>query len=199
MSVDYGKTYLLRIVNSVQNTDMFFSIADHNLIVVGWDGSYIKPLQISYIMITPGQTMDVLVTANQALGHYYMLASPYFDGQADDFDKSITSAIFQYNGNYTPPSSPVYPTNIPDFYNVGAASVFTTHLRSLASKEHPVDVPQSVDTRMFVTLSINMMHCPNDSCAGPNWNRLASGLNNISFANPSLDILQAYYRYFTNL
>jgi laccase len=109
---------------------MFFNIADHNLIVVRWDGSYIIPLQISYIMITPGRTMDVLVTANQALDHYYMLASPYFDGHADDFDKSITSAIFQYNGNYTPPSSLVYPTNIPDYYNVGAASLFTTHLRS---------------------------------------------------------------------
>jgi laccase len=93
MPVDYGKTYLLCIVNLVQNTDMFFTIANHNLIVVGWDGSYIKPLQISYIMITPRKTMDVLVTANQVLGHYYMLASPYFDGQADDFDKSITSAI----------------------------------------------------------------------------------------------------------
>ncbi|XP_059453486.1 laccase-14-like [Corylus avellana] len=194
MSVDYGKTYLLRIVNSVQNTDMFFSIADHNLTVVGWDGSYIKPLQMTYIMITPGQTMDVLVIANQALSHYYMLASPYFDGQADDFHKSITSAIFQYSGNYTPPSSPVWPTNIPGFYDIGAAGLFTTRLRSLASKEHPVDVPQSVDTRMFVTVSINMMHCPNASCAGLDGNRLASGLNNISFANPSLDILQAYYR-----
>ncbi|KAE8056015.1 hypothetical protein FH972_012818 [Carpinus fangiana] len=160
MSIDYGKTYLLRIVNSVQNTNMFFTIAYHNLRVVRWDGSYIKPLQISYIMITPKQTMDVLVTANQALGHYYMLASPYFDGQADGFDKSITSAIFQYNGNYTPPSSLVYPTNIPDFYNVGAASLFTTHLRSFASKEHSVDVPQSVDTRVFVTLSITHDEMP---------------------------------------
>jgi laccase len=173
---------------------MFFSIADHNLTVVGWDGSYIKPLPVTFIMITPGQTMDVLVTANQALSHYYMLASPYFDGQADDFDKSITSAIFQYNGNYTPPSSPVYPTNIPGFYDVAAASMYTTRLRSLASPEHPVDVPQDVTTRMFITVSINMMRCPNASCAGPDGNRLASGLNNISFANPSLDILQAYYR-----
>ncbi|XP_050269253.1 laccase-14-like [Quercus robur] len=195
MSVDYGKTYLLRIVNSVMNTDMFVAIADHNLTVVGWDGSYIKPLEVSYIMITPGQTMDVLVTANQSPSHYYMLASPYFDGQADDFDKSITSAVFQYNGNYTPPSIPVYPSSIPGFYDVGAASFYTTSLRSLASPEHPVDVPLNVTTRMFITVSIGMMHCPNDSCAGPAGNRLASSLNNISFANPKLDILEAYYRH----
>lgn len=195
ISVDYGKTYLLRIVNAVMNTDMFVAIADHNLTVVGWDGSYVKPLEVSYIMITPGQTMDVLVTANQSPSHYYMLASPYFDGQADDFDKSITSAIFQYNGNYTPPSIPVYPSNIPGFYDVGAASYYTTKLRSLASPEHPVDVPLNVTTRMYITVSIGMMRCPNDSCAGPAGNRLASSLNNISFANPKLDILEAYYRY----
>ena len=140
MSVDYGKTYLLYIVNSVMNTDMFVAIADHNLTVVGWDGSYIKLLEVSYIMINLGQTVDVLVTANQSPSHYYMLASPYFDGQADDFDKSITSAIFQYNGNYTPPSMPVYPSNIPGFYDVGATSFYTTKLRSLASPQHPVDV-----------------------------------------------------------
>ncbi|KAF3953743.1 hypothetical protein ACB098_01G158000 [Castanea mollissima] len=195
MSVDYGKTYLLRIVNSVMNTDMFVAIADHNLTVVGWDGSYVKPLEVSYIMITPGQTMDVLVTANQSPSYYYMLASPYFDGQADDFDKSIASAIFQYNGNYTPPSIPVYPSNIPGFYDVGAASYYTTKLRNLASPEHPVDVPLNVTTRMYITVSIGMMHCPNDSCAGPAGNRLASSLNNISFANPKLDILEAYYRH----
>ena len=140
MSVDYGKTYLLYIVNSVMNTDMFVAIADHNLTVVGWDGSYIKLLEVSYIMINLGQTVDVLVTANQSPSHYYMLASPYFDGQADDFDKSITSVIFQYNGNYTPPSMPVYPSNIPGFYDVGATSFYTTKLRSLASPQHPVDV-----------------------------------------------------------
>ncbi|KAB1220756.1 putative laccase-9 [Morella rubra] len=194
MSVDYGKTYLLRIVNTVENVNMFFAIADHNLTVVGWDGSYVKPLVSSYIMITPGQTMDVLVTANMSLGQYYMLASPFFDGVGDDFDKSIASAIFQYNGNCTPPSSPVYPTNIPGFDDIGAARDYTTRLRSLASEKHPVDVPQNVSTRMYITVSIQMMKCPNDSCVGARGNRMATGLNNISFADPDMDILQAYYR-----
>ncbi|KAI5312740.1 hypothetical protein L3X38_041914 [Prunus dulcis] len=194
MSVDYGKTYLLRIVNSVQNVDMFFAIADHNLTVVGADGAYVKPIVTSYIMITPGQTMDVLVTAKQSLGLYYMLASPYYDGEADDFDKSMASAIFQYNGNYTPPSSPIYPTYIPGYYDIDSARKFVTKFRSLASAEHPVDVPLNVTTRMFITISIGMLHCPNNSCAGPEGNRIASGLNNISFADPAVDVLQAYYR-----
>jgi laccase len=197
LKVDYGKTYLLRLVNSVQNTDQFFAIADHNLTLVGMDGNYVKPFVTNYLMITPGETMDVLVTANQSsLGQYYMLLSPYFDGQADDFDKSITSAIFQYNGgNYTPPSTPAYPSHIPGFYDIDAARNFDKSLKSLASPEHPADVPQHITTRMFITLSISMLLCPNDSCAAPAGNRLASSMNNISFANPTLDVLQAYYRY----
>ncbi|XP_059631469.1 putative laccase-9 [Cornus florida] len=192
MQVEYGKTYLLRLVNAAMNQDFFFAIADHNLTVVGWDGSYIKPLPVPYLLITPGQTMDVLVTANQPLGKYYIIAKPYFDGQADDFDKSITSAVFEYKGNLDE-SIPAYPVAIPDYYDVAASAWFWNKTRSLASPEHPVDVPLNISTKMYITLSINMMKCPNDSCLGPDGNRLAAGLNNISFANPDIDILQAYY------
>jgi hypothetical protein len=31
LPVEYGKTYLLRIVNSVMNEEMFFGIAQHNI------------------------------------------------------------------------------------------------------------------------------------------------------------------------
>lgn len=173
---------------------MFFAIADHDLTLVGWDGSYVKPYTSSYILITPGQTMDVLVTANKPLDQYYMIASPYFDGQADDFDKSIASAIFEYSGNYTPPSHPVFANGTPGFYDIGAESYFVQQLRSLNSVEHPVDVPKEVDTRMFITVSISMLRCPNASCEGPDGNRIASALNNVTFANPSIDVLQAYYK-----
>lgn len=69
MLVDYGKTYLLRITNAIMNEEMFFIVANHNLIVVRTDGAYIKPITSSYMMITPGQTMDVLITANQSPSH----------------------------------------------------------------------------------------------------------------------------------
>lgn len=85
MSVDYGKTYLLRIVNSVQNTDMFFSIADHNLTVVGWDGSYVKPLPVTFIMITPGQTMDVWSQQIKLLATITCLPAPIL------MDRQMTS------------------------------------------------------------------------------------------------------------
>jgi len=35
MIVDYGKTYLLRIINAVMDEELFFAIENHKLTVVG--------------------------------------------------------------------------------------------------------------------------------------------------------------------
>ncbi|KAA8522543.1 hypothetical protein F0562_013096 [Nyssa sinensis] len=190
--VDYGRTYLLRIVNAVMNEEIFFGIAHHNLTVVGLDGAYIKPITTDFIMITPGQTMDVLITANQSLSSYYIAANPFFDGETQ-FNNSTTTAILQYNGNYTPPASPPMPA-LPRYSDEDSAMNFTASLRSLASEEHPISVPQNITTRMYVTVSVNQLICPERNCSGPNGNRLSASLNNISFVPPPISVLQAYYR-----
>ena len=192
--VNYGKTYLLRIINAVMNEEQFFGIAKHNLTVIGSDGAYIKPITTNYILITPGQTMDVLVTTNQFPSQYYIVSTPFVDATAQ-YDNTTTTAILQYKGKYTPPSSIPFPT-LPSYNDTEGARNFTKRLRSLASKDHPVKVPQSITKRIFITVSINQLYCPNASCSGPNGNRLSASLNNISFVTPDIDVLQAYYRYF---
>jgi laccase len=177
------------------NEEMFFGIAKHNLTVVAQDGAYIKPITTSYIMITPGQTMDILLTANQTSSYYYIAATPFVDSNAP-FDSTNTSAILQYAGNYTVPSSIPYPT-LPNVTAKDYADNFTTLIRSLASSAHPINVPVNITTRIFITVSVNQILCPNMSCGGPGGNRLSASLNNISFVTPSIDILQAYYRYYT--
>ncbi|KAI8550521.1 hypothetical protein RHMOL_Rhmol06G0113400 [Rhododendron molle] len=47
---------------------------------------------------------------------------------------------------------------------------------------------------MFVTISVNTLPCPDNSCDGPNGTKLAASLNNISFVDPEMDLLQVYYR-----
>ncbi|XP_018813536.1 laccase-14-like [Juglans regia] len=195
--VNYGKTYLLRIINAVMNEEQFFGIANHSLTVVGTDGAYIKPITTNYIMITPGQTMDVLVTANQALSHYYIVTTPFADTTAP-FDNTTATAILQYTGKYIAPSSPSFPT-LPSYNDKAAVENFTKLLRSLASKEHPVQVPKTITKSIFITVSVNQLYCPDQSCAGPNGNRLSASLNNISFQTPTTDILQAYYRNLPNV
>ncbi|KAM5562506.1 hypothetical protein ABKV19_017632 [Rosa sericea] len=190
--VDYGKTYMLRIINAIMNEEQFFAIANHNLTVVTQDASYIKPITTPYIMITPGQTMDVLVTTNQPRSHYYMASTAYIDGNVP-YHNCTTTAILQYRGNYSTPSITPFP-NLPIHNDTTAADNFTARVKSLASKAHPISVPTNITTRIYMTVSINERICANASCAGPDNNAIAASLNNISFKIPSIDILQAYYR-----
>ncbi|KAK4777914.1 hypothetical protein SAY87_018101 [Trapa incisa] len=199
--VDYGKTYMVRLVNAAMNAELYLAIAGHDVTVVGMDGNYVKPFVTGYIMISPGQTMDVLLTANQTLGHYYIVAHQYDTARPDvtDYDQTNASAILMYSGNYTVVDAPAYPSQLPGYEDLPAADVFLSSLRSLANEEHPIDVPMNITKRMYVTVSMNQILCPNASCEGINGNRLASSMNNISFNNPDIDILQAYYNNITGI
>ncbi|KAH7537025.1 hypothetical protein FEM48_Zijuj03G0048500 [Ziziphus jujuba var. spinosa] len=70
---------------------------------------------------------------------------------------------------------------------------FTCQIKSLANKDYPVNVPKHVDKSIYMTIAVNQINCTNQSCAGPNHNRIAASLTNISFHTPTLDILHAYY------
>ncbi|CAJ1953267.1 unnamed protein product [Sphenostylis stenocarpa] len=192
--VDYGKTYLFRIINAAMNEELFFGISNHNLTIVGIDGSYTKPLNTNFIMIIPGQTMDVLVSTNQPKGLYYVAASAFYDGNAM-YNNSTTTAILHYSGSYTPPTSSIPMPMLPAVNSSGTVFNFIKSLRGLASQDHPANVPVNVTRKIYITVSMNELPCQNSkgSCSGPNGTRLASSLSNISFQIPQIDILQAYY------
>ncbi|KAL8514233.1 hypothetical protein ACS0TY_013381 [Phlomoides rotata] len=190
MGVEYGKTYLVKLVNAAMNEILFYKIANHNITVVGTDGAYTKPLKSDYITISPGQTIDFLLQANQPPNHYYMAARAY--STAGPFDNTTTTAILQYIGNYTPSSSPALPS-FPEYNDTLASTSFTSQLKSLGNKEYPIDVPLDVTTNLFFTISLNLSPCVNNSCAGPFNESFKASLNNVSFDSPKIDILQAYY------
>ncbi|XP_073146916.1 laccase-14-like [Henckelia pumila] len=193
VTVEFGKTYLFRLVNSIMNNIMFFKIANHNITVVGSDASYTKPLNSDYITISPGQTIDFLLHANQIPSHYYMASRVY--ASSGIFDRGIPTGIIEYAGNYTPPTN----LTVPDFFefnDTGAAVAFTNQLKSLADKKHPVDVPQTVDKSLFFTLSVNTRNCSSNSstsCVRSEGDRLLASVNNITLLLPHTSILNAYY------
>lgn len=202
LNVVYGKTYLLRIINAAMNEMLYFAIANHKLTVVGTDASYTKPLARDFITIGPGQTYDCLLQADQYLdqSYFYMAASPYVSGTSIDFDNTTTTARVKYigrtsAGNCSRPSLPY----LPRYKDTTPAINFTGSIRSLASKEHPIDVPLKVKTHLLTTIAVNTLPCPSQSnvsstCEGPNGTRFAASMNNISFIRPlSVDILEAYY------
>lgn len=127
-------------------------------------------------------------------GLYHIAASPFYDGSAM-YDTSTTTAILQYSGNYTPPSSSWLSIPMPKFPSVndsGTVFNFTKSLRGLATQDHPTNVPTNVTRQIYMTVSTNELPCQNSngSCSGPNGARLASSLNNISYQIPHIDILR---------
>ncbi|CAM0944170.1 unnamed protein product [Alopecurus aequalis] len=195
VSVQSGKTYLLQIINAGLDNDMFFGVAGHLLTVVGTDGRYLKPFTVKTIMISPGQTMDALLEANRSAqgssnGRYYIAARTYASNPAHSYNNGTTTAILEYTDapSATRVAPPDFP-NLPANNDTAVAIAYTAQLRSLATKDHPVNVPTHVDVQMIITLALNAIPC-NGTCSGT---RLGASLNNASFEDPHVDLLDAYY------
>ncbi|KAL4271166.1 hypothetical protein GQ457_13G022720 [Hibiscus cannabinus] len=81
----------------------------------GIDGSYLKPFTTNYVMLATGQTIDVLIEANQSPGHYYMAGRQYYTDNLffTGYDKTNATAILKYRGRYNRPSSLFLPETLP--------------------------------------------------------------------------------------
>ena len=71
-TVDAGKTYRLRIINSAQLVMMNFVVANHNMTIVQVEGTNVEHLVVETLDIAPGHRYDVLVTADQTPGSYWI-------------------------------------------------------------------------------------------------------------------------------
>ncbi|XP_057509957.1 laccase-12-like [Actinidia eriantha] len=193
--VDSGETNLLRVINAALNQQLFFTVANHKLTVVGADASYLKPFTTSVIMLGPGQTTDVLITADQPPSRYHIAARAYASAQGAPFDNTTTTAILEYKTALCPAkcaTKPV-PAALPAFNDTATATAFTTSLRSPKKAEVPTDIDES----LFITVGLGLNKCPKgvrkSNCQGPNGTRFAASMNNVSFVLPSnFSLLQAH-------
>ncbi|KAK1410787.1 hypothetical protein QVD17_37326 [Tagetes erecta] len=196
--VEYGKTYMLRIINAALNDELFFAIANHTLTVVEIDASYTKPFDTEAIMITPGQTFTVLLKTNQHNGMFVMAARPYLT-TVFPFDNSTTIGFLKYNkattALITNTSNIILPHNLPHMEDHAYATKFVSQLRSLGTTQYPCKVPKNIDKRVVITISLNLEDCPtNKTCKGYNGKRFAAAMNNQSFVRPLTSILEWHYR-----
>ncbi|GFY90216.1 laccase 11 [Actinidia rufa] len=186
MEVEPGKTYLLRIINAALNDQLFFAIANHNMTVVEIDAVYTKPFTTQALFIGPGQTTNVLVSANQAPGRYFMATRPFLDVPIP-IDNKTATAILQYKSipNTVLPKLPRLPAPNDTKFALG----YDENLKSLNSQQFPAKVPLKVDRTLFYTIGLGINPCP--TCV--NGTRLTASLNNISFVMPQIGLLQAHY------
>ncbi|KAB1220828.1 Laccase-17 [Morella rubra] len=202
IKVEAGKTYLLRLINAALNDDLFFSIANHTLIVVETDAVYVKPFEIETILITPGQTTNVLLKTKPHFpgATFLMAARPYATGLGT-FDNSTVAGLLEYelptNMSHLKSSTqkvPVFKPALPALNDTLFAAKYSSRLRSLASAQYPANVPRRVDKRFFFTTGLGTNPCPkNQTCQGPNGTKFAASINNISFSLPSTALLQSHF------
>ncbi|XP_014516762.1 laccase-4 [Vigna radiata var. radiata] len=188
LPVEGGKTYLLRIVNAALNEELFFKIAGHKLTVVEVDATYVKPFKIETIVIAPGQTTNVLLSADKKSGKYLVAASPFMDAPVA-VDNLTATATLHYTGTLA--TTPTFLTTPPPKNATHVANNFISSLRGLNSKKYPVNVPQTVDHSLFFTVGLGINPCP--SCKAANGSRVVASINNVTFLMPTIALLQAHY------
>ncbi|KAF8402701.1 hypothetical protein HHK36_010789 [Tetracentron sinense] len=186
LHVESGKRYMLRIINAALNEELFFKIAGHQLTVVEVDATYTKPFKTNTILIAPGQTTNVLLTANRGTGKYLVTASPFMDSPIT-VDNMTATATLHYSGTLANTATTL--TNPPPKNATPIASSFINSLRSLNSKKYPAKVPLTVDHSLFFTVGLGFNPCT--TCA--NGGRVMASINNVSFVMPTTALLQAHF------
>ncbi|KAL0783814.1 hypothetical protein Bca101_000059 [Brassica carinata] len=197
LKVVQGKTYLLRIINAALNTHLFFKIADHNVTVVSVDAAYTTPYVSDVMILTPGQTVDALLTADQPIGMYYMSISPYISANSlapVPPGHDIRSLIVYEGAKSTAsPSMSLLPSGT---NAIPTAHRFSSNITSLVGGPYWTPVPEHVDEKMFVTMGLGLDPCPPETtCNGPLGQHIAGSFNNRTFVMPETISLQEAYFY----
>ncbi|XP_062210759.1 laccase-10 [Phragmites australis] len=198
LKVQPGKWYLLRLINAALNDELFFSIANHTLTVVDVDAAYVKPFDTDIVLITPGQTTNVLLRAKPDEGcpaaTHLMLARPYATAAPGTFDNTTVAAVLEYAPPGHIKSLPLFRPSLPALNDTAFAANYSAKLRSLASPDYPANVPRRVDRSFFFTVGLGTTPCPaNQTCQGPNGTKFSASMNNVSFDMPTTALLQAHY------
>ncbi|KAL2633976.1 hypothetical protein R1flu_005455 [Riccia fluitans] len=201
LKVTAGKTYLLRIINAGLNTEEFFGIANHKQLVVSVDGEYVKPTEFNTTFISPGLTMNVLITADQTPGTYYMEAQSHSSilitdteglppgavtSLRNDDPKIPASAIIQYDSApVLNPSRTFFPT-LPEINDTDTTLRFVDSLLTL----FPEHVPAKATRHQLFAVGLSNRPC--DSTQNCTF-ATAGQVNNITWVEPRISVLQAYY------
>jgi laccase len=198
-----GKTYLLRLINAALNNELFFSVANHTLTIVEVDAVYVKPFTVNTLVISPGQTTNVLLAAKPVYpnARFYMSAAPYSVIRPGTYDDTTVAGVIEYRKPGSPYASslnknlPLFKPTLPLFNDTDFVISFTAKLFSLATPQYPSTMPRSVDRRFFFTVGLGTLPCPRDTtCHGPiEGMRYAASVNNVSLVLPSKALLQAHF------
>ncbi|KAM0889479.1 hypothetical protein ACQ4PT_027679 [Festuca glaucescens] len=191
VEVASNETCLLRIINAAVNVELFFKVAGHNFTVVAVDASYTDPYATDVIAISPGQTVDALMTTSAPPGRYYMAATVFDSNTASiPFNNGTTTGIVKYEGapNDTVASLPAMPAH----KDMVTAGTFYWSLTVLSRPGDPA-VPTTVSHSMVVEFGLDQEPCAPDQTKCQSFT-LVAFMNRYSFQFPKkVSLLKALF------
>jgi FtsP/CotA-like multicopper oxidase with cupredoxin domain len=99
LNIRPGQVQRWRIVNASNARFYKLSLENHSLYLVGTDGGLLdKPYQLSSLLLSPGERVDILVRANQTTRSYRFLSLPYSRGGMSD-QQQVTLLTLTYKGS----------------------------------------------------------------------------------------------------
>ena len=98
LSIRPGQVQRWQIVNACNARFFKLSLDRHFLWLIGTDGGLLdKPYQLSSILLSPGERIDVLVRADQGGGNFKLLSLPYDRGGGSSLQQ-VTLLTLAYSG-----------------------------------------------------------------------------------------------------
>jgi FtsP/CotA-like multicopper oxidase with cupredoxin domain len=100
VTMQRGKTYRLRLINTSMDNHFKVSLDAHNLTVIAADFVPIVPYNTSWLFIGIGERYDVIITASQPISNYWFRAEVQ-QGCGSNANNGNIKAIFHYQGAAT--------------------------------------------------------------------------------------------------
>ncbi|CZR67928.1 related to laccase precursor [Phialocephala subalpina] len=103
-----GATYRIRLVNAAIDTHFKFMIDNHNLTVISADLVPIVPYDTQVLSIGMGERYDIVVTASETSGNYWLRAIAQVACSENDNPDNIKGIVMYDSTNTTEPNSSAY-------------------------------------------------------------------------------------------
>ncbi|KAG9449535.1 hypothetical protein H6P81_009500 [Aristolochia fimbriata] len=136
-NVTQGKTYRFRVSNVGSKHSLNFKIQKHKMMIVETEGSYTNQITVDSLDIHVGQSFSVMVTANQSIGDYAILASVTQTGPEEWLE--FGAALLHYQGSTTSPSKdfPYVPDPRDRAFSVNQARSIRWNMTTGAARPNP--------------------------------------------------------------
>ncbi|CAO2654364.1 Nn.00g110970.m01.CDS01 [Neocucurbitaria sp. VM-36] len=148
VTIQAGKKYRLRLINTSVDTNLLVNLDGHPFSVIATDFVPVNPYTTNYIQIGIGQRYDIVFTANQTAGNYWFRAVA--DAQCQSRNAREGRAIFTYQGQTiadpttnapaTPPTGCLDPITTPKIVKNVPSTTFAAQAKNLPVTFGPVAV-----------------------------------------------------------